>query len=284
MPAKLSHATFVERIASLFDNTVEVIGPYEGRHKLVRVRCRTCGHEWSPYATNILSGAGCLGCTFARKVKPDAEVRRKIEAHGLVLVVGTYTGMLKPLQVRCRACDHSWSGRPHDLRDGHGCPRCAGKLLDHATVVERIKQRHSGRIIVLGEFDGVREPIRVQCAACNLVWSPSANALMQGSGCPTCNRQGFDPAKPALLYCCKFPHPDKLHTLYKIGITNRSVIERYALEWGRMRLVRDIMFKTGEQARSAEAKLIRANQHLRYHGPTGFSFTDAEVFVRDVTA
>jgi len=40
---------------------------YLGASKKIAVVCNVCGHEWSPFATNLTQGKGCPGCHQKRK-------------------------------------------------------------------------------------------------------------------------------------------------------------------------------------------------------------------------
>lgn len=45
------------------NDTLELVGPYRGRHKKIDVRCKICGNEWSPEAGSLLCGTGCPSCS-----------------------------------------------------------------------------------------------------------------------------------------------------------------------------------------------------------------------------
>ena len=72
---------------------------------------------------------------------------------------------------------------------GYGCQKCSsiekGKALryTHDEAVARITQISGGKISVLGEYQGVGIPLKVQCSDCGHKWSPVPGSLFQGVGC-----------------------------------------------------------------------------------------------------
>lgn len=45
---------------------ITVIGPYIKQSTHIHVKCNICGHEWEPFGTSLLSGAGCPICCMSR--------------------------------------------------------------------------------------------------------------------------------------------------------------------------------------------------------------------------
>jgi predicted Zn-ribbon and HTH transcriptional regulator len=54
----LSREEFISRISP----NIEVLGEYQGINHKVLVRCKVCGYEWSPMASSIMRGTGCIKC------------------------------------------------------------------------------------------------------------------------------------------------------------------------------------------------------------------------------
>lgn len=74
---------------------------------------------------------------------------------------------------------------------------------------------------------------------------------LAGSGCPDCAVSGFKPHLPATLYLAKVVKP--YCTFWKIGITNRSVTERFAAD-----AVNIASLKTWENLPGTQAKAIES--------------------------
>jgi hypothetical protein len=50
-------------------------------------------------------------------------------------------------------------------------------------------------IVVVGEYTGAWNKIRCKCSTCGHLWSPAANSLLQGHGCPKCASANSGKAK-----------------------------------------------------------------------------------------
>lgn len=61
---------FVQQLATL-NPYIEVLGRYTRSKESVLVRCKTCGHVWSPQAGSLLRGHGCPKCAKAKPKKKD---------------------------------------------------------------------------------------------------------------------------------------------------------------------------------------------------------------------
>lgn len=56
------HDVFCSDLAKI-NPDIEVIGQYNGTHRLIRCRCKKCGSEWESYPANLLNlSAGCHMC------------------------------------------------------------------------------------------------------------------------------------------------------------------------------------------------------------------------------
>lgn len=60
-----------------------------------------------------------------RKLTHEEQVAAIAKINPDVEVLGEITGSMKKTLCRCKVCDHEWSATPHDIKSGHGCPKCA---------------------------------------------------------------------------------------------------------------------------------------------------------------
>lgn len=61
---------FVQQLSTL-NPYIEVLGEYTHSKDTVHVRCKTCGHDWSPQAGSLLQGHGCPKCAKEKLKKKD---------------------------------------------------------------------------------------------------------------------------------------------------------------------------------------------------------------------
>jgi len=88
-------------------------------------------------------GRGCSHCAYRGKLTLP-EVKERFEERGYKLLETKYVGNLHPMRYECpEHPDKELSIRVNDLKKGHGCPHCSGKLskLDFETArVEFVKK------------------------------------------------------------------------------------------------------------------------------------------------
>lgn len=135
-------------------------------------------------------------------LKKNADLRRKShdrfieeisEINPNIEILGLYQGAFKKLDCRCKIHDVVFVGTPTHLLTGKtGCGHCeAQKIHDrlaksHNQYVAELHKVNSS-IIVEGTYVSANEHINVRCNKCGHHWSPTANSLLCGFGCPACS-------------------------------------------------------------------------------------------------
>jgi len=110
------------------------------------------------------------------------------------------------------------------------------------------------------------------------------NAHLKGQGCPDCASSGFNKNKPAYLYYLKIT-TESNEILYKIGITNRTVNERFNLaDLSKIEIVKQKLYENGQDALDWETKLKQKYKKYQYKGPNILSSGNTELFTEDIIA
>jgi hypothetical protein len=134
----------------------------------------------------------------------------------------------------------------------------------------------------LAEYVSAAEKVTIICPDHGR-FEQTAHHHAQGKGCPDCARTGFNPNQPGLLYYLAIG-TDEGHTRYKVGITNRTVEERYKVEdLARIRVVKIWRFALGRDAADRESEILYQFSGDRYYGPSLLvSAGNSEIFTHDV--
>lgn len=107
---------------------------------------------------------------------------------------------------------------------------------------------------------------------------------LNGHGCPSCAKYGFQPDQSAYLYYLKITTEDN-QILYKIGITNRTVNERFNLtDLSKIEIVKQKLYENGQEAYDWEQKLKQTYKQYQYKGPNILSSGNTELFTEDIIA
>lgn len=190
----LTHAEVESRLAKIDPNII-MLGSYCNSKVPIRCKCLSCKLLWSPTWNSLQSGHGCPKCSQVeghRKTssKPrfsSALIKEKMaKINSNVKMLGEYIKSDTPIRCRCMRCQHVWSPIWDNLKQGKGCPKCAGKLQDTASI-KRTLRSISPSIKLEEEYSKSDVPIKCSCRECGYMWSPIWDNLKQGQGCPQCS-------------------------------------------------------------------------------------------------
>ena len=115
-------------------------------------------------------------------------------------IVGTYTGAVNRIKVRCRVCGKTWEPKAYNLLQGKGCPHCSAvrgsKANSGITGLKTLEQfAHEMEAVnpsveLLGDYVNSKTKTLVRCRICGHEWRAQPNALLGGHGCPRCAKSG----------------------------------------------------------------------------------------------
>jgi hypothetical protein len=174
-----------------------------------------------------------------------------------------------------------------DHLSGRGCYQC-GQDSTHKKQTKSTKKFITESIKVHGNkydyvdtvYTGAHTKLNIICKT-HGVFTQSPRHHLFGKGCPDCAEYGFDKKKPAILYYLKIQVSGINY--YKIGITNRTVKERYKVtDRAIFQILHQIHYKVGETALAEETKLKRQFKEYQYKGPDILSSGNSELFTEDI--
>jgi len=172
--------------------------------------------------------------------------------------------------------------RPNDHLIGKGCPTCGINRSNTAEFIEKSVCIHKERYL----YDKVSyvnnyTKVIITCPQHGDFEQTPASHI-QGHGCPSCANHGFDPSKPGILYYLKIITDDN-QILYKIGITNNSVNERFSLkELSKIEIIKQKLYEVGQDAYDFEQKLLKMYKQYQYAGPKILECGNTELFTKDI--
>ena len=182
------------KIKNKHAQSIEILEPYTKVHTEIKCRCKICEHEWTPTPSNLLNGHGCPKCKGIRitqnRTKTHEQFMRELETknkHGHdIEILGDYENDKAKIKCRCKICGYKWSPTANSLLHGHGCPKCAGKVIPTTEEFKEKLYQISPDIEVLGSYIDSGTKIKCRCKICEHTWEATPNNLLKGSGCPKC--------------------------------------------------------------------------------------------------
>ncbi|MCD7810263.1 MAG: hypothetical protein LUG91_00160 [Ruminococcus sp.] len=194
---KKTNEEFLQQMKEI-NPQIKILEPYQKDNIKVHCMCLKCGYEWNSTPSNLLQGKGCKMCHFHNSSKTKSKgigtfIKELSIVQPNIKVVGSYINSSTKISCLCLKHNETFCITPHHLLDGKtGCHQCIEEkwhnsgLKTHEKFVTELNQTNS-YIKVLGKYNGSKSKVEVQCVKCGYVWSPIADSLLRGYGCPRCN-------------------------------------------------------------------------------------------------
>ena len=237
-------------------------------------------HTWEANIFSVVHGGnGCPHCSGKAK-KTLEEVKARLEAKNLRMLSDEYIGVKHKHRIGCNTCDYEWSVTIGGVLGNKGCPKCSNRLK--ISVEDTKVELEKLGITVLSNDYIEKDRLLVQCKYGHQWEASRHNLVNHGRGCPICCTAGFKYDIPATLYYLVVKHCGQ--TLYKIGVTNRTVSERFCnTDLDKITVLRTLEFDTGQKAFDLEQYYLHLFQDCRYKGEDVLkSGGNTELFTNDI--
>lgn len=182
--AKLTHDQFKNKIAS---NII-----YEAAKKPIDCECTICGYIWTVNFAGTLQKHGCPKCAGnASKTHEEFLNELSFVKCKNVNVLGRYVDSKTKITCLCNDCGYKWNANPSVLLQGNGCRKCGRVRFglsirkEHSDFIKEMKMKQPN-IEIMGTYITAKDKIQCKCIKCNKIWSPIADDLSSGKGCPKC--------------------------------------------------------------------------------------------------
>lgn len=202
----------------------------------VMVQCVLCDRK--PYEIvlseiNRHTYDGCPDCAKKQRFKThDCFVQQMAVANPSIIIVGKYISSDSKISCKCAKCGHEFNAYPSNLLRGHGCKKCASKLLSekqrksHDEFVSNIKNILPN-IEIIGTYIRSQDTVKCKCLLDGYEWDAWPNHLMKGHGCAVCAGQkvlvGYNDiatVRPDLVKYFKSKDEAKHFTVYSSQYTD----------------------------------------------------------------
>ncbi len=251
---------------------------------------------------------------MGRKIKPfvDFEAKAILQHNGLYSYdSNSYAGTQKLVSIRCHI--HGWfEQRGNTHLQGQGCPTCRDIWLkSHAkqngeknakvsnqkarrTFVNKSNKVHAGKYTYqYTRYKNVSTPVVITCRYHGNFKQTPKNHL-KGQGCKECaaikrvsHAKVCDTSgwilyyhKPTILYYIKFTLDGTDY--YKIGITTKTIEQRFAYETTPFKILWSKQYSDGEYAYDQEQRILRQYRECRYYGDYILKSGNSELFTKNI--
>ena len=223
-----------------------------------------------------------------RKLTTEVWVQRakKIHNDDYDYANSIYVNKRTKITIKCNTCNTTFNQWPTDHINGCGCSKCAFSvgspkytttiLIEKAKEIFIDKYDYSHTV-----FTNIEDKVCIICNKCKEIRYQKASSHIQGHEACQCyvTSAGFRNDKPAILYYLSINNGE----LFKIGITNRTVQERFLpYELKTIKVLSIIEFSNGKDALKQEQRILSEFSEYRYTGPKVLNSGNTELFTKDV--
>lgn len=245
---------------------LEQLEPYIDNHKPLKCKCLICNQIVSPNMSNIFSGKSkCKVCSDRQKGISQRKTQDAVDMllkNSLLLRIGKYQSLSKPLKCQCLICGSKVSPRIGDIQRGvGGCWKCGRKKMAKTLTIKEViavQTMLTANLEPQEPYIKSKLPWKCKCTKCGTIVYPALSSIKAGSGCSYCAIFGFQKDKSAYLYLVTHQG----HNAHKIGIgntrPNKSTVDRlHKLTIKNWMIYKKWNFTLGADASRVEKEVFR---------------------------
>ena len=283
---KLTTENFITRAKEMHGDKYDYSKSiYKGFNIRISIICKVHG-LFEQLPGNHLKGFGCKRCAKQHTPTNEEFIEQAKNIHGDKYDYSNvdYKNAKTKVEIICPV-HGPFEQTPDSHLSGRGCISCGGsKKLTTEIFKDRGYKIHNGIYDYANSiYAGLYIPVVIGCKI-HGKFNQKPCEHLSGNGCPSCAGYGFQPSKPAYLYYLKITTEDD-KILYKIGITNRTVDERFQIaDLQKIEIVKQKLYENGQDALDWETKLKRKYKEYQYQGPDILSSGNTELFTEDIIA
>jgi len=256
---------------------------YHSAHEPVIITCPIHG-DFKQVPTNHLKGVGCRKCGIAKssQAKKSSTQEFILQAKAVHNNTYTYTNVeyttaRDNVKITC-PIHGDFEQTPSSHLVGSGCPRCLGRNKTTKDFIKESQKVHNNKYYYSNTiYTNAKSKVIITCST-HGDFEQIASDHLSGRGCSSCTKTGFDGAKSAVLYYLSINNGEA----YKIGITNRTIKERFGLDMSNIRVLHQIHYKSGKDAYNEEQRILREFIDHKYTGPDLLKSGNTELFKTNI--
>ena len=280
MPKKLTRKDFIAKAHKKhygrFDYTKSKYVNYETK---VIIICKIHG-EFLQTPHDHLTGYGCPVCGKSQKLTTTTFIEKAVLKHSNKYIYNKVNYVDSKTKVTITCAHHGdFEQTPASHLSGRGCKLCVS-TSSFEGFKEKAFKMHNKKYTYLSpptiyKFNCL---IEIICPV-HGEFEQTAQSHLKGSGCSTCAKTGFDRTKPAILYYLSINNGEA----YKIGITNKSVKDRFnSTDLKKITVLKEWEYPIGHDAYKTEQRILSMYKDFQYKGESLLATGNTELFTTNV--
>lgn len=290
---KLTTKEFIEKAKEIHGTKyVYSKAIYTGTKGKVIIFCKSCGNEFEQRASHHTAGIGCPYCPRIKAAKKYSsntckfiEKAKNLHSDKYDYEKVDYINAKTKVTIICNTCKREFKQTPNSHLSGSGCVTCNRENMlnpqkyTKEQFIEKAVQVHGNKydysnVVYINSLTKVE----LRCNQGHTFYQVPGSHL-QGCGCHYCGDYGFDKTKPAILYYLSINNGE----VYKIGITNRSVKERFNnIDLEKITILKTWEYPIGKEAYDKEQEILKLYKEFKYTGINILQTGNTELFTENI--
>ena len=265
MPKKLTIEEFITKASSIHNSKYMYDKvKYVNTTTKVIIVCQEHG-MFTQVPKKHLRGHGCSKCAgnYIPTTKEFIEQAKTIHGNKYNYSKVQYKSTDNKIIIICP--EHGeFEQTPHGHLRGNCCPECMNTKKTTEEFIKVANELHGDKYVY--EKTNYINTVTKVIITCPIHgdWEQTPNAhTIKKQGCPGCADSGFDQTKPGILYYLKINGGQ----VYKTGITNKSVNERFGnSDLQLIEVVKTWYYEYGGDALRKEQEILKKYKEYQYKG------------------
>jgi hypothetical protein len=248
----------------------------------VTVTCPVHG-DFEQNPANHYTKSGCPKCARFGYVRSAEEVIKQfITVHGTIYDYRLVNYLDENTHIDIICPTHGvFTQQPKGHKQGQGCPKCAiaARTLTKNEILQRFQKAHGSKYDYSKvDYNNKDSKVVIICPEHGEFQQRPADHW-KGIGCQKCSGNGFDSSLPGYLYYLSINNGQA----YKIGITNKSVQERFTVtDLQSIQVLSLWKFTDGAECYAAEQAILKQFKEFQYKDQKLLSSGNTELFNVDI--
>ena len=185
---------FLTRIQSAHGEEYSLIGEYVNMSTKLQMRHNKCGYEWLVYPYSLSTGTGCPKCAEKYKITTEIFSRKVNElTESEAELISEFIDYNTKVEIKYKTCGHTRLVSAASFYETTNCTECSrikrSESLKKGSeeYKKEIDDLYPNQFLLLSEYKGSNEKIKVKHLQCGHEWEPFAPSLLSKGSCPNCS-------------------------------------------------------------------------------------------------
>lgn len=190
---KLNIEDIKNKLKDINPNIDILSNEYINTHKKLKCKCKIHNHIWNISWSCLVKGQSCPKCGKIKSTEKNKLTLENIKNMldkinpNIEILSNKYINSGEKLHCRCKIDGHEWLTPWDNLKQGKGCPKCAGTIkLTLEEIKEKLKIINPNIEILSHTYINSNSKLKCKCKIDGYEWETSWGNISHSKNCPKC--------------------------------------------------------------------------------------------------